>query len=316
MPSSSVGKAQIVNKHLTQLAQGFQIGEAVGELILPVVKIDVLEFSYIEWDKNSIVVGDHLRGLTAPVKVDEHKYTIKTGKLPDGYSYGVGIDRREIANSKSVSNVDLAAQKLNLEHGIRLVEKEYKAASLVTNVASYDSGNHGNVSNAGSGGWSDPDTDIFADILTAKLAVQNKLGVKPNVLVATPDVMTAIRKNNIIKSFFLNTTPGAAAFSLEALAQILGVDKVVEPSLVDVNGPLWGTGFAALIYSGKVAGNGVFDPKYLPASFGWTLQLDAHPFVEEDYVTSRTAAMYYIHDNYLHLQTSNIAGYMFESVLT
>src|SRR5687767_5159486 len=107
-----INDAQVVNKHLTQLASGFRTHGTIYDKIFPTIRTDKLDFSYIEWDRNAFQLRNHLRGYQAPVNIDDYNYTKKSASMPPGYSGSILVDRRQDRQTLGVPNLSLAAQKL------------------------------------------------------------------------------------------------------------------------------------------------------------------------------------------------------------
>jgi hypothetical protein len=327
--ATTIIKGQVVDYHLTGLAQGFAAGGLVSEKFFPVIKTPLRKFDYIVWDKKALRALDSSRGYGAKTVQRSFKWDVAGSVLPPGYSGEFFVDRREVEQERQVPNLSIQTQSLELLVADMKREKELKAATILTNVASYAVGNYGNVSNAGvadgagNKGWGRSDTDIFSDVQNGIAAIQKSLGVRKGfALGVTFDVFNAMIKNASIQKFGLNTAPWAAAMIDETvLAKILRVDEVVicdgvYTNSADATTNIYGTGFAALIYrAASPAGNKV-DPSLLPPSFGWSVQLDKYPYVDSYYDASRTSDIWQNHDCYLHLPTSNIAGYLWQSVLS
>lgn len=327
--ANTIIKGQIVDQHLSGLAQGFAAGDLVADRLFPIIKTPLRKFTYIKFDTKAFYAPNSKRGYGANTVQRKYDYTTDGATLPAGYSAEFFVDRREAEEQRFIPSLSTQKQQLNLLLEDMAREKELKAAAIITNVGNYAAGQYGNVTNYASAdgngfkGWARPDTDIFGDVQNAVLKIQQAFGTRKNlVLGMTFDVFQSVIKNASIQKFSLNTVPNSAAMIDEAmLAKILRIQEVVicdgiYTNASDVTTNIYGTGFASLIYRApSPAANGPIDPSKLPPSFGWTVQLDKYPYVDTYYDASRTSDIWQNHDCYLHLQTSTLGGFSFQSVL-
>ncbi len=327
--SNTIVKGQVTDKLLTGLAQGFAAGDLVADRLFPVIKTPLRKFTYIKYDTKAFYAPNSKRGYGAEVVQRKFDYSTDGATLPPGYSAEFFVDVREAEEQAAVPQLSSQKQQLSLLLEDMAREKELKAAAIITNVGNYAAGQYGNVTNYataggdGTKGWGRYDTNIYKDVQNAVLKIQQAFGTRRNlVLAVTFDVFQAMITNDSIQKFSLNTVPQAAASLTEAdIAKILRIDEVVicdgiYTNASDTTTNIYGTGFASLIHRPKSpAGNGPVDPSKLPPGFGWTIQLDKYPYVDTYFDNKRTSNIWQNHDCYLHLQTSTLGGYSFQSVL-
>lgn len=313
-------KLQIIDAHLTEIAQGYAVGNVIYDKVAPLVVTPKIAGKFIKWDKNSFRVLSSRRAMGAKTKESNHDFELGSYTLPDGYSRKVTVDDRADKQTAGISNLNLLAQKIQIERRQMEMEKEIEIANIVTNVANFTY--HGNVSGAGAGGWANNDQDIFGDVENRKGTVCDATGEYPNKLMITRDVWAAMRKNTGLQSFF-NTNPLASKSGLQPkmLADLFELDEIIiaKSSYINQAGTrvnVWGSGKAVLFYSAPSAGKTPMDPSDLPPSAFWTLQLDQNPFARKGYNEEDGIEWAVVEDNWLGLQTSSEAAYFFESVLT
>jgi hypothetical protein len=306
---------QIVDAVLTEIAQGFHVGESVYDRVLPVIQVNKTAGKAIRWDEKSFRLESSKRALGAGVKSFDHEFDTMAFALPDGYSRKVTCDWRADQQAQGISNLAILEQKMMIELRAMELEKELEVANLVTTVGNY-AANHAAVS----ANWGTASTDIFGDIEARKHGVADLIGVFPNRLIVTRDVWKAMRSNTKLQSFFVNTTPGAANLQPKMLADLFEIEEIIIPNAIymtsgGVRTNIWGTAKAILLYSAPKAGPGVFDPSALAPSFGWTFQKSGQPIVRRGVNEEDGYEYAVIEDNWLAYQTSSDAGFFFDSVL-
>lgn len=314
----AIKKFQITDSHLTELAQGYKVGNVIYDKVLPVIKTDKTEGKYIVWDGSSFKITSSRRAMGANVKNFDHDFERKGFSLPDGYSRKVSVDDRADRQTKGISNLSLLAQKLQIERRKMEFEKEMEVAGIITNVANFNL--HGAVDNAGTGGWGDVDADIFGDVEDAKGSVADTIGTEPDTMLITRDVRAAMRKNGSLQKFFLNTGEGSALLVDKKLSDIFEMDVVVANSIMmDNDGNrvnIWGSSKCILLYKGEPVGPGPQEPSDMDPRFGCLLQLNGNPTVRKGYNQEDGIEWAVCEDNWLGLQTSKDAGYFFDAPLT
>lgn len=312
-------KFQIIDAHLTEIAQGYKLGNTVYDQVMPPVKTPKLSGKFIKWDAGSFKIESSRRAMNSDVVTSDHDFDTDSYSMPDGYSRSVSVDDRQDRQTIGISNLNLLAQKISIARRQMEYEKEIEIASIVTDVGNFGT-NHGPVDNAGSGGWSSVDADIYGDVDAAKAHTADLIGEEPNKLIITRDIRTAMRKNLSLQKFFLNTNPGEALLIDKKLSEIFEMEVIVATAAymnsLGQRANIWGTAKAIMIYSAPTTGPTLVDPSDLAPSFGWTLQLDANPSVRKGYDQKNGIEWAVIEDNWLGLQTSSDAGYFFDAPLT
>lgn len=308
-------KYQIIDAHLTSIAQGFSMDNAIYDQVLPIIPTPKISGKYIVWDKSSFKILSSRRAMGADVKKSDHDFTLGSFVLPDGYTRQVEVDDRQDKQTAGISNLSLLSQKTQIARRQMEFEKELEVANLVTNVSNY------NLHGAPSASWLTNTTDIFGDIEQRKNTIADTIGEYPNKLIITRDVWAAMRSNIVLQSFF-NTNPLASKTGLQPkmLADLFEIDEIIiaKASYINSGGTrsnIWGTAKAMLLFSAPSQGTSPMDPSDLPPSFGWTLQLAGLPSVRKGYDQKAGIEWAVIEDNWLGLQTSKDSGFFFDSVL-
>jgi hypothetical protein len=189
-----------------------------------------------------------------------------------------------------LNHADMAIAKVRNLQGL---EREKQCADLATNAALYAAENKATLS-AGTQ-WSHADSTPINAVATAREAVRAKIGVRPNTMVVGPKVATALSINPQILARLRGGT-GAdqrnkAPASLDEIAQVLGVERVIEGGSIWHSGTafadVWGT-FAMLAYTTPRSMQEMGSP-----SFGYTYQLQGYPVAEEPYYDRNTKTWYF-----------------------
>src|SRR5579872_323036 len=97
-------KYQIIDAHLTEIAQGFGVGSVVYDQVMPVIMTPKLAGRFIKWDASSFRIISSKRAMGASVKQNDHDFEIGTYALPDGYSREVSVDDRQDKQTVGISN--------------------------------------------------------------------------------------------------------------------------------------------------------------------------------------------------------------------
>lgn len=173
------------------------------------------------------------------------------------YAYHHDIPDQVMANADDPLNLERQATQLVTQKALIKRERLFVAGYMAGGVwTGYDyDGVAASPSTNEVLQWNDATSTPIDDVEAAKLAVRKASGFKPNVLaLGAPVVATLKNHPDIIARLDSGQTPGGAAVADEAkLAQIFGVERVVELGSVYETAAEAGTSSMDFI-AGKVAG--------------------------------------------------------------
>lgn len=269
----NAAQARIVDPILTDHARGYSNADFVGRFLFPTVNMPTRAAKRIEFDRSSFRRRRTRRAPGSTIATLEFGYEGKPVALhQEALASVVPIEFQEEA--QAVPGIDLQRTALDTVLAVIALEKEIQQAEVARNAASYAASNKAAL--AGDFKWSDPDSDPKAQVFDAKEVIRKRIGRRPNTLVLTGGLTSALGKHPKIVEHFRPTN--AAAISLAMLASYFDLPNVVsgdaiydlaDGTTVDV----WGTE-AVLAW---VPGEG---QRQMPLpSYGYTYQLAAHPLV-------------------------------------
>lgn len=311
MSTTALRSNQIVDVALTKIAQGYKAPKLVFDQVAPKIVTPAASGKYISWGKEAFKLYNTRRALGAVATSVDFSFATKAFAFPDGYSLDAAIDDRQQRRLSQSTNINAAAQKAKpLMHTIAL-QKEIAVANIVKNPASYV--NSGAVSAI----WSGGSANIKKDIDDAKGVVLDSIGLEPNIMVVSRDVYNVLKLDPKVQDMYKHTTPGFPTAKI--LAEAFEVDEIIVGVSTYTNAgastKVWGTGLCALLYRGQGSDSYPVDPYDMEPSFMFMLQEEGMPRSIRYRDESRRSEMVGIDDNFLALQTSDEAGYLFTGVL-
>jgi len=184
-----------------------------GTKLLPEKKVPKAEFKY--------KVIENVVGYMAPSEVAEDAETPLTGQV--GYTEKIETCREwrrgaivsERAIREADKPLDPIADTLARLTGEITLRQEAEIVSTLTDTAVLPT-NHV-VTLAAGNEWSNPASDLAADILRAKRIIQQDSGITPDVLVIGPDTEEALLKHNQVFDTLKYVRPITEAGQLPAL---------------------------------------------------------------------------------------------------
>jgi hypothetical protein len=172
------------------------------------------------------------------------------------------------ADADEAINIDEAITKSLIQQ--MMMRREYEAVT-----AAFTAANWTNTSTGGAGftKWASSGGDPIDNIDTFKTTVRQYCGFTPNVIIAGPEVHTALRNHSDILARFQYTN-SAGAVNADWLAQLFGVEKYIVPEAIQ------NTAAEAATFAGAdIAGDYLLmmyvdssDNKYTPSAmktFSW-----------------------------------------------
>jgi len=311
MPQQTTAQARVVDPVLTQVAQGFENAEFVGESLFPVVNVAKRGGKIVTFGKEDFQLDATDRAPGANTKRVNYGYSGSPYALTQHALEGVVTfeQLQEANNTPGIDNAKVAIAKTQRKIALRL---EKDIADLATTAANYAAGN--TVALSGTSKWSDfANSDPIADIETAKEQVRSSIGRKPNTILVSAQVMSKLRQHPKIIDRIKYT--GRDIPTPELLASLFGVKVLKEAESIYANAAgtftdVWGNNvIVAFTEIGSVADMG------LP-SFGYTYRLQGHPVVEVPYMDRNAKSwLYPITDEVSPVIAGSSAGYLLQTVV-
>lgn len=283
MPMSA-REARVVDPVLTKIAHGHSDAEFVGTHLFPEVPVT-------QRGGQVIVFGDEAFQLYATRRAPGAKVTRISFDYA-GEPYALYEDAVEVQVPDEVADeaskgagVDVQARSVDLGMSVMRRRHEVDVAAKACAQASY-AANH-RTALAGDAKWSVADTDPLTAVAAGQDAIAGSTGHEPNVMVMGRQVLSALRRNNVLREQFKYTS--GRSLKLEMLQEYFDVKKVVVGRARYVNDggqfqPIWGN-VAVLAYVPEQP-QGREQP-----SFGYTYVLKGHPYVNREYYDPTTRSM-------------------------
>lgn len=262
---------------LTRLAIGHKQAAFVGERIAPPVYVDkegikVPRYgkgSFVEYDTERVVGADSNvitldSGGHLPVVLEEHD-------LAAGVDYRVQHESRFDEKAKATRRVTAGIQ----------LKQELEIARLLQNKAVYQSGHSEDLASTAEKQWSSETADVQEALEKAKETVRAACGLRPNVLVVGPAVLSKLRMNAGLREA-LGSGHHKTLLNIDLLKTLLDVDDIiVGESVYSGDGKkatqdVWGN-FASLIVRPTVIADGNDEGQ---TAFAYTFRRRGMPMVD------------------------------------
>lgn len=279
MPQLTNSQARVVDPILTEVARGYQQNNRVGMRLFPRVPVMQRGGRIITFGKEAFMQYANMKRAPGQnTRRVQFGYAGSPYTLEDFSLEGqVPVETQQEA--EAVPGIDMASRTVNGVQDIIANRLEIAQAVLATNAAAYAASNK--ITLSGTSQWSDlVNSDPVASVETAKEAVRQQTGKRPNVVVMGALVASRCRQTAAIRDRIKYT--GRDVATNELLANLFGVDEVLVGDAVqaDDNGvfsDVWGK-FVVVAYvpTASLAGQGT-------PSYGYTYQLQSMPQSEEPY---------------------------------
>lgn len=311
MSQMTPSTARVIDPILTEVARGYRSPAApIANLLFPLVPVGQRGGRIISFGPDSFKLYVTARAPGANTKRVDFGYSSSSFALVD-YSLEGSVPIELQQEAAAVPGIDLGAAAVRRVQNLQALEREKQCADLALNAASYGASNK--LTLAGANQWSDPTSDPFGDINDACEAIRQQIGVRPNVLVLGPKVVSALRIHPKVLER-LSTASDRPPATLPQLQALFELDAVIEGGATYHDGTqfqdVWGK-YALLAYT-------------LPASlaemgspnFGYTYQLGGYPLVEEAYYDRNTKTWYYpVTDARQPVLAGPAAGFLFSAAV-
>lgn len=303
-------QARLVDPVLTAIARGYtHIFAPVAQILFPIVTVGARGGKVTEFGTDDFRLVNSARAPGAATKRVQFGHAGADYSLTDHSLEGMVI--REVGQEAAVVGIDQYQRTIRGVQRLMDIERENQAAAIATNASNYGSGNKTEYS-TGADQWNDPTSDPVGDVRAAREAIRSSIGVYPDTLTVSPKVHTALEVHPDILATLRDTDIKMA--TLEQIARALKVDRVVVGDGTYHNGTafvdIWGRD-AVLAYTRVATLNDGGSPAY-----GYTYQLEDHPFVEPTYEDrSHKAEIVPITDCRKPVLAGSVAGFLFKNVV-
>lgn len=291
MSQLNLSQARVINPVLTSVAQGYQNSELIGSALFPQVNVGTRAGKIITFGKEDFMEYSGLaRAPGSATKRVQFGYAGSDFALVD-YSLEGSLPietlQEGLASDKGFS-IDGAAMAIRKTQDIMALRLEIAQAALATNAANYGASSKTTLS--GTSQWSDLSaSDPLGLVETAKDAVRQQTGKRPNVMVMGPAVLKALRQHSKIIDRIKYT--GRDVPTVELLSTLFGVRVVVGEAVkatdAGVFSDVWGKS-VVLAYTDTAPLASMGTPTY-----GYSYNLGGYPVVEEPYYERNSKTWYF-----------------------
>ena len=273
MPGTLAAK-RIVDPVLTSIARGYSNAALIATKLFPIVEVDKEGGKIPQFTKEAFKIYNTERAIRAKSNRinPEDKTSIDYALTEHDLEYP--MDYREI--EEDILNLRMHASVV-VTDGIAL-RLEKIAADLAQDDTNYPVGNK--ITLAGASQFSDPTSNPFTIIDTAKDAVRAKIAKRPNVAILGASTYKTLKNHPLILDRIKVTQH--AIVNPELLRQLLDLDELYIGDAVysDVSGTfidIWNDSMILAFVSTKQANidRSVYEP-----SFAYTLRKKNYPLID------------------------------------
>lgn len=283
MAQPTLAQSRVINPVLTQIAQGWQNPDMVGFNLFPKVPVGLRAGNIITFGKEEFMQYATGRAPGENTKRVAFGFSSGTFALVDYSLEGqLPIEVQQEAgapdNGFSIDMAMLTVQKVQKIMDLRL---EIAQANLARTAATYQAANK--VTLSGTSQWSDYSgtSNPITNIETAKEAIRQATGKRPNTCVMGPQTLAKLRAHPTIVDRMKYT--GRDIATTEILASLFGVQRVIVGEAIYSNDAgttftdVWGKD-VVLAYTELAGIASMGTPTY-----GYTYNLGGYPLVEKPY---------------------------------
>jgi hypothetical protein len=307
---SNLVQIRLVDPLLTDHARGYTNNDFVGSALFPQVLMPTRGAKRIEFGRDAFRRRQTRRAPGTPIKQMSFGYEGKPVMLHQEALQAITPSEYQ-EDAQQTPGFDLQQMSVDVVLAIIAMEKEIQQANVARNAASYAASNK--LAPAGTDKWSNPTSDPKAQVYDAKEVIRKRTGKRPNTLVISGAVTSALGKHAAITAHFRPTN--AASISLAMLASYFDVANVVsgdaiydtdDATTVDV----WGAD-AVLAYVPPAGQRNMMLPSY-----GYTYELGGHPAVGQvEWDKNILSWTNNVIDEFSAEMVGADAGFLFQSVL-
>jgi hypothetical protein len=307
---SSLAQIRVVDPLLSDHARGYTNADFVGAALFPTVDMPTRAAKRIEFGRDAFRRRQTRRAPGTPIKQAGFGYEGKPVQLRQEALQAVTpMEYQE--DAQVAPGFDLQQLSVDVVLAIIAMEKEIQQATVARTSGNYAASNR--LAPTGTDKWSNPTSDPKSQIFDAKEVIRKRTGRRPNTLVISGAVTSALGKHEKILSHFRPTN--ASAISLAMLASYFDIPSVVSGDAIydtddSTSVDVWGAE-AVLAYVPPAGQRNIMLP-----SFGYTYQLKSYPAVgavewDKDLLSWTNNVI----DEFSAEMVGADAGFLFQSVL-
>lgn len=272
-PGMNAAQVRVVDPILSNHARGYVQAEFIGRFLFPTVTMPTRAAKRIEFDRSSFRRRKTRRAPGARIAQLEFGYEGKAVNLHQE-ALRASVPIEYIGEAAAVPGIDLQQSAVDIVLAVIAMEKEIQQAEVARNADSYAATNK--LALAGTDVWTHPDSDPRTQISDAVEVIRGRTGKRPNTLALAATARKALKDHPKVLDHFKHTT--AASISNAMLQEYLDIPLVVSGDGIydqddDTTVDIWGDD-AILAYVPPEGQRAMALPSY-----GYTYQLEAHPFV-------------------------------------
>lgn len=302
----------IIDPILSKVVQGYAVPGNVGYELFPSVPVNKSGGKVIEFTDRDFQMYNTLRSPGTNTKRVEVGYEGADYALANHSLEGF-VPREKLRDSKLESpSIKLEKRAIQKPWRSMALELEFEQATIASDLSKYDDANKKVFS--GTSLWTSPESDPIGDLATGVKAIRTQCGVEPNKLVLSSEAFSALKTHPKILAR-LGTTVHGKAVTAEALADLFEVETVVVGKAIyfdtetEKTADVWGND-AILAYVPTDA-----DLDNEMPSYGFTYEMENHPYVEAKYYDNNAKTWYYPVTHERKPVIAGItAGYLFKNV--
>lgn len=283
MAQLTLAQSRVINPVLTAIAQGWKNSDMVGMKLFPKVPVGLRAGNIITFGKEDFMLYSTARAPGENTKRVAFGYANGQFALVDYSLEGqLPIEVQQEAGAPDNGfSIDMASMTVNKVQAIMDLRLEYAQAQLARNASNYQAANK--VTLSGTSQWSDYSgtSNPITVIETAKEAIRQATGKRPNVCIMGPQTLAKLRAHPVIVDRMKYT--GRDIATTEILASLFGVREVIVGEAIYSNDAgtaftdVWGKDVVlAYTETSGVANMGV-------PTYGYTYNLGGYPLVEKPY---------------------------------
>lgn len=204
-PTITNRSGQVYNPVLTNLARNYQVQGLIADLVCPEVPVGTEVFEYVVWESHNNFATDV--ETATPDRSEAREIDVALSKesaTAEEHVLKVSVSDRE-RRQMAATGIDIRRAKTRtLERRLQLA-KEVRVANALRKTTS---GGSLNLGATPSNNWNVDAGTIEADIVTAKEAVYDAIGIEPNTVIIPWKVANAIATQQDIREIFKYTVDG------------------------------------------------------------------------------------------------------------
>lgn len=262
---------------LTNLAVGYKQAAFIGERIAPVVSVNKEGIKVPVFGKGAWVEHETERAVGAASNVTTMDRGSNMPIVLEEHDLAIGVDYRE----QHESRFDEQAKATRRVTTAIQLKQELEIARLIQDKSVYAKGHTEDLASEEAKKWSNDASDIQTQLEKAKEIVRAACGIRPNVLVVGPQVLSKLRMHEGLRNL-VSSNQHKVLLNIEILKTLLDLDEIIVGEAVysaDGKKPtqdIWGN-FASLIVRPHIVSDGNDEGE---AGFAYTFRRRGMPVVD------------------------------------